>query len=55
MTSGIGSTIGNVLGGVLQDTYGLDMMFLFVYITTVIGALIIFYAKKQSKIKRSSI
>jgi len=53
MTSGIGSTIGNVLGGVLQDTYGLDMMFLFVYITTVIGALIIFYAKKQSKIKRS--
>lgn len=49
MTSGIGSTLGNILGGILQDTYGLDMMFIFVYITTIIGACIVFYAKFKSK------
>ena len=46
MTSGIGSTLGNVLGGILQDTFGLDYMFMFIYIVTITGALIIFTTKK---------
>lgn len=54
MTSGIGSTIGNILGGVLQDHFGLNTMFMFIYIVTVIGVVIIFIAKKQSIEKRPS-
>lgn len=56
MTSGIGSTLGNVLGGVLQDTIGLNALFVFVYLMTAIGAIIIFICKFMSmKVKNSLI
>ena len=45
MTSGIGSTLGNVLGGILQDTIGLNALFTFVYLMTALGAVIIFICK----------
>lgn len=41
MTTGIGSTVGTVAGGVLQDAFGLDAMLLFVGVTTVLGAVIL--------------
>lgn len=37
MTTGIGSTLGNVVGGILQDTLGIQAMFTFVIILTVMG------------------
>lgn len=40
MTTGIGSMLGNVLGGVLQDMYGLGAMLLFVTVSTIIGIVI---------------
>jgi len=53
ITSGFGSTVGNMLGGVLQDTYGLGAMFVFACALTAIGAVVIFAAKamdiKQKK------
>lgn len=53
MTSGIGSCLGNMVGGVLQDSYGINMMFAFACSMTVIGSLIIIItgiiSKKQSK------
>ena len=49
MTSGIGSTLGNVLGGILQDTIGLDALFMFVYIMTAIGAVVIISCKMISQ------
>lgn len=42
MTSGVGSTIGNLFGGILQDQYGLNMMFIFACLITIIGVIIIF-------------
>lgn len=49
MTSGIGSTLGNVLGGILQDTIGLNALFMFVYMMTALGTIIIFTCKIMSK------
>lgn len=53
-TSGCGSTIGNVLGGVLQDTLGLGAMYAFSCTLIVVGAGVIIAAKmkdgKDSKI-----
>lgn len=49
MTSGFGSTIGNLLGGVLQDMFGLSGMYILVYTFTVIGFLVVLYAKSLSK------
>lgn len=43
MTGGFGSTIGNILGGYLQDAFGLNAMFMFVYILTIAGILVIVY------------
>lgn len=40
MTTGLGSTIGNVFGGVLQDTYGLDAMLLFAEVLSVVGGVL---------------
>lgn len=37
MTTGLGSTIGNVFGGVLQDSYGLGAMLLFSDVLTLLG------------------
>lgn len=44
MTTGLGSTIGNIGGGILQDAYGIDVMFLFTCCITVMGVIIIFIA-----------
>ena len=49
MTSGCGSMIGNVVGGVLQDTIGLSAMYVFALICTSIGALIILRARSLDK------
>lgn len=48
MTSGVGSMMGNLLGGVLQDQFGLNGMYLFVYILTIFGAVMIARAWKMS-------
>ncbi|MGM9942330.1 MAG: MFS transporter [Bulleidia sp.] len=40
MTTGLGSMLGNVLGGVLQDMYGLNAMLVFVTVSTIIGIII---------------
>lgn len=40
MTTGLGSMLGNVLGGVLQDMFGLQAMLLFVTVSTLIGIVI---------------
>lgn len=41
MTTGLGSMLGNVVGGILQDTFGLSSMLVFAMTMTVIGALIL--------------
>lgn len=41
MTTGLGSMLGNILGGVLQDTLGLNAMLIFAIGMTVIGSLIL--------------
>ncbi|MFQ6792346.1 MAG: MFS transporter [Thomasclavelia sp.] len=55
MTTGLGSTIGNVIGGFLQDTLGLSSMLLFAMILTFIGVVIVettlFIKKRDQKIK----
>lgn len=40
MTTGIGSMMGNVLGGILQDMFGLNAMLLFVTFSTLLGIVI---------------
>ena len=49
MTSGCGSMIGNVVGGILQDTIGLSAMYVFALICTSIGAMIILRARSLDK------
>ena len=49
IASGIGSTLGNLLGGFLQDLFGLNGMYILVYSFTTIGFLVIMYAKWLSK------
>lgn len=50
MTSGFGAMIGNFLGGILQDNFGLNVMYIFVIVMTIIGASCIILAKiKTSK------
>lgn len=49
ITSGFGATVGNIMGGVLQDTLGLGAMYIFACSLTVIGAAIIVYAKITDK------
>ena len=51
LTNGFGSTIGNVAGGVLQDTLGIGSMYTFACGMTVLGALIIIAAKISDKKK----
>ncbi|MBQ6868113.1 MAG: MFS transporter, partial [Clostridia bacterium] len=52
MTSGIGATLGNVVGGVLQDTFGLGSMYAASCTLIVIGAVVIasarFFDKKKA-------
>ena len=40
MTTGLGSMMGNVLGGILQDMFGLNAMLLFVTFSTLLGIVI---------------
>ena len=49
LTSGLGAMIGNLLGGVLQDTFGLEAMYIFVYTLTLLGASIVAFAKFKSR------
>lgn len=49
MTNGIGSTVGNMAGGILQDTLGIGSMYVFACGATVLGALTILIAKIKSK------
>ena len=41
LTCGVGSCLGNVLGGLLQDTLGIEVMFAFTSLITILGAVII--------------
>lgn len=49
MTSGIGATIGNVMGGVLQDAFGLGTMYTVSCILIVVGAVVIASARFAHK------
>lgn len=51
LTTGMGATIGNFLGGYLQDCFGLSVMLAFALVLTVIGVLlmIIIIAVKRQK------
>jgi len=49
MTSGIGATLGNVVGGVLQDTFGLGAMYAASCTLIVIGAVVIASARFAQK------
>ena len=49
VTTGVGSTIGNVLGGVLQDTFGLSSMLTFACVMTIICVLTVFTTIKKVK------
>ena len=43
-TTGVGSFIGTLLGGVLQDACGISAMLAFVLATTVVGTMVLIYA-----------
>lgn len=49
MSTGLGATIGNVFGGILQDNFGLTSMLIFVCALTVIGVTIMFMTIKIDK------
>lgn len=49
MNSGFGSTIGNLLGGILQDMFGLTGMYAFIISCTIIGFVVVCYGKWLSK------
>lgn len=44
MTSGVGATLGNYLGGFLQDSFGISAMYMFIFISTIIGFVIMLIA-----------
>lgn len=52
MTSGVGATLGNYLGGFLQDAFGINAMYMFVFACTLIGFVIIListlFSRKES-------
>ncbi|MBR5284276.1 MAG: MFS transporter [Clostridia bacterium] len=55
MTTGCGSMLGNVLGGILQDTIGLSAMFVFALICTAVGACVILRARSlEKKLQKSA-
>lgn len=49
ITNGIGSTVGNMAGGILQDTLGIGSMYVFACGVTLLGALTILAAKLKNK------
>ena len=54
MTTGLGSMLGNILGGVLQDALGLNAMLVFAIGMTVIGSLILIGTGLTQRKKMSS-
>ena len=52
MTTGLGSMMGNVLGGVLQDAFGINAMLMFVTISTVVG-IVIMVSVSLTQIRRN--
>ena len=49
MTSGIGSTLGNISGGMIQDTFGIHIMLIVVCVLTIIGTTIMVVSSMSSK------
>lgn len=47
MTTGVGSAVGNVLGGLLQDWFGLSSMLIFACAMSLLGAAIVFWAVRK--------
>lgn len=47
MSTGVGSTLGNVFGGYLQDSFGIQSMFIFICVMTLIGFVIMFMTLKN--------
>ena len=52
MTTGLGSMMGNVLGGVLQDAFGINAMLMFVTVSTVVG-IVIMVSVSLTQIRRN--
>lgn len=48
-TTGVGAMVGTVCGGVLQDTYGIQAMLLFVAVATVAAAFMFFVAGARAR------
>lgn len=56
MSTGLGSSVGNVFGGVLQDTLGLNSMLIFAGSMTVMGAIVMFITlRKDISFKRKKL
>ncbi len=49
MTVGVGCMLGNILGGYLQDMFGLNAMFIFTTIITIIGMVVCVYGNQFLK------
>jgi PPP family 3-phenylpropionic acid transporter len=49
MTSGFGSTMGNVTGGILLDTLGIQTLFVVSIVVTCLGTMTILTTLKASK------
>ncbi len=47
MSTGLGSSIGNLCGGVLQDHFGLNNMLVFACTLTIIGVIIVFFTVRN--------
>ncbi|UTY38605.1 MFS transporter [Allocoprobacillus halotolerans] len=47
MSTGLGSAVGNIFGGVLQDTFGLSSMLIFAGTMTLIGFLVMFLTLRK--------
>lgn len=48
-TTGVGAMVGTVCGGMLQDTYGIQAMLLFVAVATVVAAFMFFAAGVRAR------
>jgi len=53
--SGAGAMVGNLLGGWLQDNFGLQAMLVFAVVSTLLGALVFVLAKVRDMKKPDSI
>lgn len=49
MTSGIGSTLGNISGGMIQDIFGIHTMLIVVCVLTIIGTTVMVASSMHSK------